>query len=273
MTYQIDYAYACHMGKVRANNEDNFWCCGHHLPAQNRGLETIKSGRASQGTLPVFAVFDGMGGESCGEMAAYLAAERFGEYYEKNKRALKKKPEDYLQGACLSMNDAVSDYGEENRISAMGTTMALAAFSQRAVWVCNLGDSRVYHFSEGKLKRVSVDHVLGGSLFGKAPLVQFLGIREENMLLEPSVTELPYSAGDSYLICSDGMTDMLAETEIAGILSGEGTPEAHVRALLEQALEKGGRDNITAVLCQVQEQEEKLSVTAWLKQQIQNGLF
>lgn len=264
MTYQINYAYACHMGKVRVNNEDNFWCCGHQLPVENRGLEDIKSGSIFRGELPVFAVFDGMGGESCGEKAAYLAAETFGKYYGEHKRALKRCTEDFLQGACLEMNEAVSSFGAKNRISAMGTTMALTAFSGKGIWICNLGDSRVYRFAEDKLKRVSVDHVLGGSLFGKAPLVQFLGIREENLLLEPAVREFAYCEGDRYLICSDGITDMLSETEIAECLSRGDTPEETVSHLLEGALGKGGRDNITVILCEVKEQEEKNPVAAWL---------
>ena len=71
MAYQIKYAYTCHIGKIRNNNEDNFWCCGEFLNAQNQGMSHIQSGCRKQSELPVMAVFDGMGGESCGEMAAF----------------------------------------------------------------------------------------------------------------------------------------------------------------------------------------------------------
>ena len=74
MTYHIDYAYTCHAGKVRPNNEDNFWCCGEHLPVSNHGTEEIRTGIRLRESLPVMAVFDGMGGESQGEMAAWLAS-------------------------------------------------------------------------------------------------------------------------------------------------------------------------------------------------------
>ena len=66
----------------RKNNEDNCWCCGERLPAQNQGMDHIRSGSVSQKELPLLAVFDGMGGESCGEIASYLAASSCGEYYE-----------------------------------------------------------------------------------------------------------------------------------------------------------------------------------------------
>ena len=65
MAYQIDYAYTCHTGKVRANNEDNFWCCGVRLPVHNQGVDGILAGHTQHWQLPVLAVFDGMGGESC----------------------------------------------------------------------------------------------------------------------------------------------------------------------------------------------------------------
>ena len=74
MAYQIEYAYTCHIGKVRNNNEDNFWCCGESLDSENKGMSHVCSGHIKQADLPLLAVFDGMGGESCGEMAAFLAA-------------------------------------------------------------------------------------------------------------------------------------------------------------------------------------------------------
>ena len=60
MAYQIDYAYTCHTGKVRANNEDNFWCCGVRLPVHNQGVDGILAGHTQHWQLPVLAVFDGM---------------------------------------------------------------------------------------------------------------------------------------------------------------------------------------------------------------------
>ena len=63
MAYQIDYAYTCHTGKVRTNNEDNFWCCGVRLPVHNQGVDGILAGHTQHWQLPMLAVFDGMGGE------------------------------------------------------------------------------------------------------------------------------------------------------------------------------------------------------------------
>ena len=66
--------------------------------------------------------------------------------------------------------------------------------------------------------QISTDHVIGGKMLGKAPLTQYLGFQEENMALEPSIVEIGYQTGSSYLICSDGVTDMLSDEEIREIL-------------------------------------------------------
>lgn len=264
MAYQIEYAYTCHIGKVRGNNEDNFWCCGDTLPAENQGMEEIHTGVITGGKTPALAVFDGMGGESCGEMAAFLASEEFGRYYKENRRDIKKAPRDFINGICRSMNEAVCCYGRENRISSMGTTVAMSLFAPEAMYVCNLGDSRVYMSENGKFHQISTDHVLGKFMFGKAPLTQYLGIPEEQQMPEPSVVEIEHKVGNRYLLCSDGMTDMLTDSEIADILTREVSVGETVKVLLERVLKKGGRDNVTIVLCEVQQQEYKSRIKTWL---------
>ena len=134
MAYQIKYAYTCHIGKIRNNNEDNFWCCGEFLNAQNQGMSHIQSGCRKQSELPVMAVFDGMGGESCGEMAAFLAAESCGLHYKEQKDRIRRDGEQFLLEACEKMNQAVCDYGTENRIDSMGTTAAMLAFGEDMIY-------------------------------------------------------------------------------------------------------------------------------------------
>ena len=70
----------------------------------------------------------------------------------------------------------------------------------------------------GKLQQISTDHVFGGTAVGKAPLTQYLGLPEELQRLEPSVTEIEHKEGYRYLLCSDGVTDMLSDSEIEAIL-------------------------------------------------------
>ena len=211
MAYQIKYAYTCHIGKIRNNNEDNFWCCGEFLSAQNQGMSHIQSGCRKQSELPVMAVFDGMGGESCGEMAAFLAAESCGMHYKEQKERVRREGDRFLIEACEKMNQAVCNYGTENRIDSMGTTAAMLAFGDDIIYGCNLGDSRIYRSSSGKFGQISEDHILGRHFLGKAPLTQYLGMKEEDLQLVPSVSGYPIIEGDRYLICSDGITDMLSD--------------------------------------------------------------
>ena len=86
---------------------------------------------------------------------------------------------------------------------------------------------------------------------------------EENMALEPSIVEIGYQTGSSYLICSDGVTDMLSDEEIQEILSKTGTAEEKVEELLEMALSRGGRDNVTMILAQINGYEEKNPLKRW----------
>lgn len=263
MAYQIKYAYTCHIGKIRNNNEDNFWCCGEFLNAQNQGMSHIQSGCRKQSELPVMAVFDGMGGESCGEMAAFLAAESCGLHYKEQKDRIRRDGEQFLLEACEKMNQAVCDYGTENRIDSMGTTAAMLAFGEDMIYGCNLGDSRIYRSSCEKFGQISEDHTLGRHFLGKAPLTQYLGMQEKDLKLAPSLTSYPVAEGDRYLICSDGITDMLSDGEIADIFTREIPVEETVQVLVERALKKGGRDNITVILCEVMNQKENWWKRMW----------
>lgn len=264
MTYRINYAYTCHPGRVRSNNEDNFWCCGKNLPVQNMGMEEICCNMRLRESLPVLMVFDGMGGESQGEMAAYLASEKFGKYYKQNKGMLRRRPEEFLLEACQSMNQAVCSYSTSNRISAMGTTIALIAFAKKSIHICNLGDSRIYRQNQENIQQLSTDHVLRSYMFGKAPLTQFLGVEESDMKLEPFIKSLEYQAGDRYLLCSDGVTDMLSDQEIEEIMASVDSVQETVQLLRDKALEKGGRDNTTIILCEIQHEEHPLRT--WFQQ-------
>lgn len=73
----------------------------------------------------------------------------------------------FLTEACENMNEAVCRYSNENCIRSMGTTMALLSFSEKAIYACNLGDSRIYRHFQGKFQQISTDHVIGGKCWEK----------------------------------------------------------------------------------------------------------
>ena len=250
MAWTLEAACGCRIGKVRKNNEDNFFFDGQCLEEENRGLEAPLTLSGSQRGKCCFAVLDGMGGENYGECASFAAADLL----RRSERSLPERlvsDETYLTGLCLRLNQAVVDRAEELDTDRMGSTLVLLYLSRGTAWVCNLGDSRAYLLRDGALRQLSTDHTeerVGGR---KAPLTQFLGIDPELYLLEPALCREELRPGDSYLLCSDGLTDMLSDEELARLLQEPGTAEETVEALLDAALDKGGRDNVTAILCRI----------------------
>ena len=252
MAYEIEYAYFCHMGHLRRNNEDNYWCCGNTLPEKHDGDSAIQTGHISSENAPVLALFDGMGGESCGETASWLGAQACGQAAAGKSDLIRENPQRFWPEACVQMNHAVCAYAEQHRIRSMGSTMAGMAFGENQITACNLGDSRIYLLEEGALRQLSRDHNSGHALFGKAPLTQYLGLPEQEIQLEPHLEAFPAREGMTFLLCSDGLTDMLSDSAICLTLTEHGPSLARCASLLlDQALEAGGKDNETGIICRI----------------------
>ena len=296
MTYEIEMAFFCHRGRVRSNNEDNYLCAGIFLPEQHEGSEEIGLRTLQVKKAPVIAVFDGMGGESCGETASFLGARTLDTCARRSSWQIRRTPDRFLKNACLSMNHEVCGYAARNRIATMGSTLVAAAFGKKEFAVCNLGDSRIYLLQNGSLTQLSTDHVAARRAFGKAPLTQYLGIPEEDARPEPAMVRLAYHDGMRLLFCTDGLTDMLTQDRIRRILTGEvrqtqalGTidqilawdplPDAKepsspadltaaATLLLREALTAGGRDNVTGIVCDIHAIPEEEKNKAGLPRQL-----
>jgi protein phosphatase len=248
MSYTIDYTTLCERGKVRTKNQDNFWCQKHYLASDNQGLAAPLVGFATSNVSLAFAVFDGMGGESHGEIAAYLAAKTFDELCA---AALKSDMERFLVDSCFAMNDRICTYITENRIRRMGTTAAIIGFDENEVTACNLGDSKIFRYSKGEFAQLSCDHLMDEQMVKKPALSQYLGIPADDFVIAPHITKTEFVSGDRYLLCSDGLTDMVADKEIKRLLSKHKTISKCAAALMKTALVNGGKDNITIMLCEL----------------------
>lgn len=245
MGYTISYVCVSHTGFLRQANQDNFLCGKKFLPPEHNGTPSPLQGRVKPGRKALFGIFDGMGGSSRGETASYLAAKAA------YMTPVGPRPLEGLLGFCHRANHSVRAFNEHYGIGSMGTTATVAAFSDTHIHLCHLGDSRAYRLREGQLTRLTRDHILTGQSPGKPPLTRYLGMRPEDGEMEPFLAEAPLAPEDIYLICSDGLTDMLTEEEIRGILSTVPFPSA-AEHLLNTALCRGGRDNITLILCKNQ---------------------
>lgn len=250
MAYKIEYYYASHLGRLRKANQDNFICIEEYLSYRNNGTDGICSGEITTKEQPVFGVFDGMGGEECGEMASYLAAKTIAELDREG------DPEKALENYCRNANQKICEYTKEQGLNSMGTTAAILWMHKKKIYLCNLGDSRIFQMSDGVLQQISYDHVSVAMPGKKPPLLQNLGISEEEMIISPYLASGEYQKGDIYLISSDGLTDMVEEDEIARILNGADR-KAAAEELLQKALDNGGKDNISFVILYIDKEKIK----------------
>lgn len=234
-----------HIGNCRFMNQDNFICSQKYMDSDTCDISMSLKGTVSNKEASLFGVFDGMGGEEKGEVAAFLAAKTASEI------SIGKHPKCDLSAYCRKANAVICQYSKEHEISSMGTTAALLLFTKADIYLCNIGDSKIFCFASNNLEQISQDHIMPSAFGVKPPLSQNLGIPEAEMLIEPYIARGMYNNNDMYLICSDGLTDMLNVNEIEQILKTT-TFDQVIDTLLKQALVRGGKDNITILLCKIE---------------------
>ena len=221
---RISAACGCHTGRRRKNNEDNFFFAGRYMASDNNGLGSILEKSFSLKKDRFFAVFDGMGGGEYGEIASYIAA---------------KATEQYLNAEM------------------MGSTLAGLYFTGSQVWTVNVGDSRCFLLRDGKLQQISEDqtdeaYMKENGIHGRKPyLTQYMGMDPEEVRVLPYADCLQLKKGDRFLICSDGVSDMVSIEFLETMLLQTQSPAKCVDTILAAALEAGGKDNITAIVLEI----------------------
>lgn len=253
MGYTIRAACCCNTGKIRKNNEDNFYFYGKCLELENNGLKSPVGIETPLKYGHCFAVFDGMGGENFGEYASFSAARQL-QLCERTMADFFVPAKKYLERVVSQLNDAVVKKQQELRTDRMGTTMVGAYFAGRYVYICNIGDSRAYRLRDREFLQLSVDHIekRPGKEKQKAPLTQYLGLGSDEIQLDPYIVKGELKKGDTYLLCSDGLTDMLTNFEISDIMINNTDAETCAETLVQAALEHGGRDNITVIVINIE---------------------
>ena len=248
MSRKIGYAFLCKKGKVREKNQDNYWCMGDYLPQENEGQERTITGEINLKEIKgAFCVFDGMGGEACGEVASSISATTFNNIY----KSIVDFGVQSIVDMCYIMNKNVCRFAQRHNIQYMGTTAAMLFFENKEVYACNLGDSRIFLLRGDSLQKISVDHVAEGTIFKKPPLTQHLGIPRDDFKIDPYIVSLKIRKGDIFLICSDGLTDMLSKEDIEAFMMETHNIEDCVNDMMELVYARGSVDNTTIVLCEV----------------------
>jgi PPM family protein phosphatase len=216
---------------------------------------------------PFFAVADGMGGARAGEVAARIAVEEFDESRDEDAA-----PEAELERIAQDANRKIHQLAQEDESrSGMGTTLTAVRVGNRDVTIGHVGDSRAYVFRDEELERLTSDHSLVEQLVREGKLSpEQAEVHPQRSIItralgpEPDVDveTLTYPArdGDVYLICSDGLTSMVPEEEVAAILRRRSSLEQAARDLVDAANRAGGRDNITVILFRLGSLEDAAAV-------------
>ncbi len=252
---KVYYQAACYSnkGKVRSNNEDNFYFDGLFMPEDNDGLLNIEEKNNELKNNTFFAVFDGMGGGDYGEIASYTSALFAKDFLSNPGNINKSDISPSLKDMCFEMNQKVFEVGEDLGAYMFGSTIASVYFHENQMWFTNIGDSRAYLYRDSKLIQVSKDHiesVLRNSR-QKPALLQHLGIDPEEIMLDPTISRLDVRHDDVILLCSDGLTDMVDSVVIAGELAQNQNIFDSVKNLFYLAMNAGGLDNITIIIIRI----------------------
>ena len=249
--FSLEFASMTDTGQLRAHNEDSIIVC------------------ASAG-LAVLA--DGMGGYNAGEVASGIATSEI-------QRIIEAQPltdaidqaEDPLMAADWLLHQAVAVANlaildasdKEPDYNGMGTTVVAALFHDDTVTIAHVGDSRAYRLRDRQLQQITRDHSLLQEQLdaGLLTLEQAQFAQHKNLItravgvdphLDADINAFDVAPGDCYLLCSDGLSDMLSDARIADILIACGADiTTAVQDLVAQANAMGGRDNISVILIRV----------------------
>ena len=232
-------------GNVRKINQDV--CLTHYDEEKNIGL---------------LVVCDGMGGAKAGEVASEMAADSFLEYVsgQLTKESTIIDLTQYMTDAVKSANAALFEKSQQDADCAgMGTTIVAAAFTATGAVIINVGDSRAYHISHGKIVQITKDHSVVEDMIDRGDLTRSEANNHPNRNLitrvlgtsaesEPDFFFLNLISGDCLLLCSDGLSNVVPEQEILA----EFLPEKSVKDICERLIllanDLGAPDNVTAAI-------------------------
>ncbi|MEA2493029.1 MAG: family protein phosphatase [Thermoleophilaceae bacterium] len=232
-----DHASITDVGRQRHTNEDNFY-----------------------DQPPLFAVADGMGGAQAGEVASEMAIDEFVQ-----ERDTEASAEHQLEQIAKAANRKIWDMAQSDaRRAGMGTTLTAAMLDGQHVAVGHVGDSRLYLFRNGELERVTRDHSLVEEFVrqGKLTPEQAEKHPQRSVItralgpegdVEVDTFRIPARSGDVYLLCSDGLSGMVSDADLAAIVGADDSLSSTAKTLIEAANDNGGRDNITAVLFKLED--------------------
>ena len=256
---RLVYSACSHIGSVRHNNEDNLYVPGRFVPFES--TDAVFAAVGDTKTPCVFAVCDGMGGQEFGEYASYIAACGLAELELSIKTEPPNKIDSLVQEYVTRVNNTICVKMREKSVQ-IGTTLALIVITDSEIRAYNIGDSRIYAISNGKLLQVSEDHTMSMQKVSmgiltkeeakldrdRNKLTRYLGmIDEETILKAEPMPPLDLRTHRPLLLASDGLTELVSDEKIKEVLQSTPTKDA-AELLVIAALEKGGKDNVSCIV-------------------------
>ena len=234
-------------GKTRIENQDSFL------------IEECEKASCS-----ILALCDGMGGANAGGLASQLSAKAFVNYIYHHLSNYSTRMSDYprlMQEACDEANGVAFAYSQfGDNLTGMGTTLVAAVIRRNGTgYVLNVGDSRAYFMHRKILSQIYRDHSLVEELLEAGIITQDQALHhpQKNVItralgsdqsVDADIFPISLSPGDSLLLCSDGLTNIVPEEEISAVLQDSDEAEAAVRDLMDIALSRGAPDNVTIIV-------------------------
>lgn len=271
VTVHADLCGLSDRGLKRSNNEDHFL-----VARLDRTWHTLLT-NVDTNALPLSAtetvygmvVADGMGGHAGGEVASATAISAFVDLVLRTPNLIMRLNRDFTEAALKRLaqrfefvKEALEEaVRKDPSLSGMGTTLTLACSFRAYLLVAHVGDSRAYLFRNGQLQHLTRDQTMGQFLketghltetqLAKHPLRHVLTgvLGTQGSPIDVDLRGVRLEDGDQVLLCTDGLTEMVSDSEIASILSGSPASSASAcDRLVKLAIEHGGRDNVTVVL-------------------------
>lgn len=210
-------------------------------------------------TAGLFAVCDGMGGASAGEIASKTAIEAFAAYCE-NADLMAEGAEAVMSAAIEHANRSVFTMANENEdYAGMGTTLVAMLTHKNTAVFGNVGDSRAYYIEGDEIRQITTDHSLVNEMLARGELNEYQAQRypKRNIItrsigvdasVKSDIFKISPKPGSYVLLCSDGLTNEVSVPELHYEICGSGHPEKACEELIRIANSRGGHDNITVIL-------------------------
>lgn len=248
MVFKVEACCISNKGKIRSKNEDNIVFNDKCMDVESLGLDEPEYMCFKTTDKKTVALFDGMGGEKYGEYASYYAALKMLNILRDKEYTLMSERE-YIENIINELDKEVNKYQEQMFTNNIGTTIVSLYFSGDYVFTYNVGDSKAFRYRDGNIIKLSKCHV--DEYKNKQFLTQYLGYGDYDHEVVPFINKEKVQKGDIYLLCSDGLTDMLLIEDILNVLKINSDLTLMINELLNQALLNGGKDNISIIICRI----------------------